>query len=159
MSFLKNVFNVTDKVLDLVSLTVHGGMLLNGLSHQFAFVKPLQDTAMQQVNLLKAQRCLQNGVGKQVVDFVSKGKFANLKFQAEESIFTSEGFAKSGMLGLAELSLTGTHLSLAYPIAKLCDTDGNINNSTELLIAFGAMAALDIAHWATSGEESTPEHH
>ncbi len=32
MPFLKTIFNATDKVLDLTSLAVHGGMLVNGLA-------------------------------------------------------------------------------------------------------------------------------
>ncbi len=158
MPTFKTIFKITNGILDIISLGTHGGMLLNGLNHEYPVVKPLQDFAKSQVNVLTAQLS-QSGYGQKCLTYASGLNYGNLEFKNGEKLFTPEGIAKSGMLGLAELYLTGTHLALAYPMAKLFDGDRSLDNSSEFITAFGVIAALDIAHWATSGEESAPEHH
>jgi hypothetical protein len=158
MSILKTIFNITDKALDLTSLAVHGGMLFNAVTNKFE-MESTRKFAIEQLNQLNSKIPLEGTVTK-AANYVKGLNWKNIQNleNAETLKYNAEGIAKSGILGLTELYMTGTHLTLAYPIASLFDNDQNLENSPEFMYALGTIAALDVMHWLTSGSESTPEH-
>lgn len=147
---MKALFNCTNTILDIAGFAANYGMLANTLLNANEDMLPLK-TAVANKIAGGAQLAAHYG-GAAAAAFIGNLNWENLSNKIEPNLGS---LCKSGIPGLLENTLLGTHISLAIPAALLWKADAveeigkAFFTSKEFIVSALTIGALDLLHIST----------